>query len=45
MIGSVTPKHTGNTVSKELAQGPYVAFRAGVEPTILRLKVILHKNL
>ena len=28
------------TVSKGLAQGPYVAARAGVEPTTLRLKVI-----
>ena len=28
------------TVSKGLAQGPYVAARAGVEPTTLRLRVI-----
>ena len=27
-------------VSKELAQGPYVAARAGVEPTTLRFGVI-----
>src|SRR6218665_2921884 len=32
------------TVSKGLAQGPYVAVRAGVEPTILRLKVIGSTN-
>jgi len=29
------------TAGKELAQGPYVAARAGVEPAILRLKVIV----
>ena len=28
------------TVSKELAQGSYVAARAGVEPTTLQLRVI-----
>ena len=28
------------TVGKELAQGPFVAARAGVEPTTLWLKVI-----
>ena len=28
------------TAGKRLAQGPYVAARAGVEPTTLRLKVI-----
>src|SRR6218665_1820066 len=28
------------TVGKELAQGPYMAARAGVEPTTLRLKAI-----
>src|SRR6218665_3754462 len=28
------------TVSKGLAQGPYVAARAGVEPTTLRLRVV-----
>src|SRR6218665_2175339 len=28
------------TVSKGLAQGPYMAARAGVEPTTLRLRVI-----
>src|SRR6218665_2454447 len=32
---SLTPKRTGNS-SKGLAQGPYVAARAGVEPTTLR---------
>ena len=36
---SIKPKRTA-TVGKELAQGPYVAARAGVEPTTLRLKVI-----
>src|SRR6218665_2893770 len=29
------------TAGKGLAQGPYVAARAGVEPTTLRLKVIV----
>src|SRR6218665_3353457 len=29
------------TVGKGLAQGPYMAARAGVEPTTLRLKVIV----
>ena len=28
------------TVSKGLAQGPYVGARVGVEPTTLRLRVI-----
>ena len=28
------------TIGKKLAQGPYVAARAGVKPTTLRLKVI-----
>src|SRR6218665_833698 len=37
---SFTPKRTGNSAGKGLAQGPYVAARAGVEPTTLRLKVI-----
>src|SRR6218665_2956156 len=36
---SFTPKHTA-TVGKGLAQGPYMAARAGVEPTTLRLKAI-----
>ena len=31
-------------VSKGLSQDPYVAARAGVEPTILRLKVIDSTN-
>src|SRR6218665_1092777 len=29
------------TAGKELAQGPYVTARAGVEPTTLRLRVII----
>ena len=29
------------TAGKGLAQGPYVAARAGVEPTTLRLKVVV----
>ena len=37
---SFTLKRTGNCVGKELAQGPYVTSRAGVEPTTLRLKAI-----
>src|SRR6218665_2930810 len=37
---SFTPKRTGNCAGKGLAQGRYVAARAGVEPTTLRLKVI-----
>src|SRR6218665_3799261 len=32
------------TVGKGLAQGPYVAARAGVEPTTLRLRVIASTN-
>src|SRR6218665_3057477 len=32
------------TVCKGFAQGPYVAARAGVEPTTLRLKVIHSTN-
>ena len=32
------------TAGKGLAQGPYVAARAGVEPTTLRLKVIASTN-
>src|SRR6218665_3882869 len=32
------------TVSEELAQGPYVAARAGFEPTTLRLKAIDSNN-
>src|SRR6218665_1389856 len=32
------------TASKGLAQGPYMAARAGVEPTTLRLKVIVSTN-
>src|SRR6218665_1870470 len=38
---SFTRKRTGNCIGKGLAQGPYVAVRAGVEPTPLRLKVIV----
>ena len=42
---SFTPKRTGNsTVGKGLDQGPYVAARAGVEPTTFRLKVIASTN-
>ena len=37
---SFTPKRTGNCM-KRLAKGPYVAARAGVEPTTLQLKVIV----
>src|SRR6218665_416962 len=36
---SFTPKRKA-TLGKGLAQGPYMAARAGVEPTILRLKAI-----
>src|SRR6218665_1085142 len=36
---SFTPKRNA-TVGKKLAQGPYMAARAGVEPTTLRLKAI-----
>src|SRR6218665_1554390 len=32
------------TVGKGLAQGPYMAARAGVEPMTLRLKVIISTN-
>ena len=32
------------TASKGLAQGPYMAARAGVEPTTLRLRVIASTN-
>ena len=38
---SFTPKRT---VGKGLAQGPYVAARAGVEHTTLRLKAIASTN-
>src|SRR6218665_792125 len=39
---SFTPKRTGNsTAGKGLAQCSYAAARAGVEPTTLRLKVIV----
>src|SRR6218665_32855 len=37
----VSRRSTQATASKGLAQGPYVAARAGVEPTTLRLKVIV----
>src|SRR6218665_1747877 len=37
---SFTPKRTGNRLGKGLAQGLYLAARAGVEPTTLRLKAI-----
>ena len=38
-----TPKRTGNA-GKGLAQGPYMAARAGVEPTTLQLRVIASTN-
>src|SRR6218665_4023021 len=39
---SFTPKRTGNSTAGEgLAEGAYVAARAGVEPTTLRLKAIV----
>src|SRR6218665_97934 len=41
---SFTPKRTGNCRYKGLAQGPYVAARAGVKPTTLWLKVIDSTN-
>src|SRR6218665_341812 len=37
----VSHRNAQATAGKELAQGPYVAARAGVEPTTLRLKVIV----
>src|SRR6218665_1731340 len=40
---SFTPKRTA-TAGKGLAQGPYMAARAGVEPTTLRLRVIASTN-
>src|SRR6218665_1916440 len=36
----VSRRNARATAGKGLAQGPYVAGRAGVEPTTLRLKVI-----
>src|SRR6218665_4151376 len=36
----VSRRSTQATAGKELDQGPYVTARAGVEPMILRLKVI-----
>ena len=41
---SFSPKRTGNCIRIGLAQGPYVAAGAGVEPTTLRLKVIDSTN-
>src|SRR6218665_2100122 len=38
---SFTPKRPQATAAKGLAQGPYVAARAGVEPTTLWLRVII----
>src|SRR6218665_1711204 len=40
---SFTPKRTGNC-RKGLAQDPYMAVRAGVEPTTLGLRVIASTN-
>src|SRR6218665_1422535 len=37
----VSPRSAQATAGKGLLQGPYVAARAGVEPTTLRLKVIV----
>src|SRR6218665_1608564 len=37
----VSRRSTQAAAGKGLAQGPYVAARAGVEPTTLRLKVIV----
>src|SRR6218665_2369035 len=37
----VSRRNTQATAGKGLAQGPYVAARAGVEPTTFRLKVIV----
>ena len=41
---SFTPKRPQATADKGLAQGPYVAARAGAEPTTLRLRVIVSTN-
>src|SRR6218665_2051897 len=38
------PDYSTNTVGKGLAQGPYMAARAGVEPTTLRLRVVASTN-
>ena len=38
---TVSEFHAEATAGKGLAQGPYMAARAGVEPTTLRLKVII----
>src|SRR6218665_2216907 len=37
----VSRRSAQETADKGLAQGPYVAARAGIEPTTLRLKVIV----
>src|SRR6218665_3188717 len=41
MLYRVSRRSARVTAGKILAQGPYVAARAGVEPTTLRLKVIV----
>src|SRR6218665_2719022 len=41
---AVSRRSAQGTVSKGLVQGPYVAARAGVEPTTLRLKVLDSTN-
>ena len=43
-IHSFWPSSAQATVGKGLAQGPYVAARAGVKPMILGLKVIDSTN-
>src|SRR6218665_794655 len=40
-VSEFTRRSAQATAGKGLAQGPYVAARAGVEPTTLRLKVIV----
>src|SRR6218665_4193773 len=40
----VSRRNAQATAGKGLAQGPYMAARAGVEPTTLRLKVIASTN-
>src|SRR6218665_1902617 len=40
----VSRRSAQGTAGKGLAQGPYVAARAGVEPTTLRLRVIASTN-
>src|SRR6218665_2237016 len=40
-VSEFTPQSAQATAGKGLAQSPYVAARAGVEPTTLRLKFIV----